>query len=1059
MPVFLSLLVALLLMAIPANSQEANARISGVITDSSKALVPNAGVVAVNKDTNVRFSTKTNGSGVYVLPGLPIGEYRIEVEHIGFKSIVEASIILHTQDALELNFEMAVGSASETVTVNAGATNDSPAVSMTVDREFVESMPLNGRSFQDLIQLAPGTVDAQNGGSSTGYYSIDGQRQDSNNFTVDGVSANLGGLNNAAGVGNYEAGISGSSPAQTVVGTTQSLASVDSLEEFTIQTSGYTAEYGRSPGGQVQLTTRSGTNDLHGTVYDYFRNTALDANTWANGYYDQPQEAEHQNDFGGTFGGPLMLPKLYSGKDRTFYFLSYEGLRLLLPNFEEEYNPTQAIRSWASPNVQPFLNWVPLPNGPDNADGCTIPNSISACDGLFTYGYSYPNNLDNYSVRLDHSAGKRLHAFVRYAYTPSTSAYGAESTSTSVINVRSLTAGITDKFSPSLLNEVRFNYSTDVENSLNGMQSVDGSTPLPRQLVIPSDYEGTYAATVAYVQIPGTSLDVGAYYGGSGTRADQYNLIDSLAWTKGAHSIKFGVDWRRFISNFTSLPFESQIYIGSLTDVQQGNVTELSVSATAPGVPIFDNFSLYAQDHLKIHKRLTFDYGLRWEFDPPPGPSNGKYPVVLTSNNLSTATLAPLGTKPYKTYYDKFAPRFGFAWNATRSEKHPLTVRGAFGIYFDTGQQTIGGAYAGGYPFGAQTPVENEVPLPLTDTELAPPSLNVLLTPPYPNLNELTSTNLTLPYTEQWNFSLDEVLNSQNTFTASYVGNNGEKLLFTSAYLRGILQNAEFPNEILFTSNAAHSTYDALQVQDVGRIVSGIEFVGSFTWAHALDNASNDFSAVVPMWGNSDNDLRRVLNLAVNYQTTAVGASNWMQTLTHGWTLANRFSTQSGNPLLILQRREIVPDGTEERIQPNLVPGIPIYLHGSAAELNGQPAPGNWLLNRAAFACTTNGATSGACPGGATSNGNLGRNFIRTPPFWTLNTSLQRSFPIYERLHLNFRVDAFNVLNHPNLNQIDNGLSDSTFGEATYEGTIGSSNQLYAMGAARSLQLSLKLQF
>ena len=204
---FFALAACTLQLAPVLQGQEANARLSGIITDASKALIAGANVVAVNKDTNVRFPTKSNGSGVYVLPSLPIGEYRIEVEHTGFKSIVEASITLHTQDALELNFEMALGSASETVTVNSGTTNSSPAVSMTVSREFVENMPLNGRSLQDLIQLAPSTVSDGDGG-----YSFNGLRTDSNIYTVDGVSANVGGILNGTSSAAF---LGGAAPMQT----------------------------------------------------------------------------------------------------------------------------------------------------------------------------------------------------------------------------------------------------------------------------------------------------------------------------------------------------------------------------------------------------------------------------------------------------------------------------------------------------------------------------------------------------------------------------------------------------------------------------------------------------------------------------------------------------------------------------------------------------------------------------------------------------------------------------------------------------------------------------
>jgi Carboxypeptidase regulatory-like domain/TonB-dependent Receptor Plug Domain len=251
-------LIVFLCSSFPAFAQTGNATLSGRVTDQSKALVVGARVVVTNVDTNVSRETKTNGDGYYTVGSLPPGPYKVEIDKTGFENIVKPDLILHTQDVLEINFELRIGSSSQTITVtdSANPIDTSPAVSMTVTREFVENMPLNGRSFQDLIQLAPGAVSSTNG-----YYSIDGQRTDANNFMVDGVSANLGGVLNSAG---HDGGASGSTPSQTAMGTTQSLASIDALQEFKIQTSGYTAEYGRNPGGHVSFSTRSGTNDIHG---------------------------------------------------------------------------------------------------------------------------------------------------------------------------------------------------------------------------------------------------------------------------------------------------------------------------------------------------------------------------------------------------------------------------------------------------------------------------------------------------------------------------------------------------------------------------------------------------------------------------------------------------------------------------------------------------------------------------------------------------------------------------------------------------------------------------
>jgi hypothetical protein len=1046
------------------------ATLSGRITDPQGKVVPTAEVQLVNIDTNVGTTTQTNNDGIYVLSAIQPGRYRLTVRKDGFHEILKPEFTLHTQDDLEQNFSLEVGSVAETVTVSAGiseAETTNPAVSMTVTREFVEDMPLNGRSFQDLIQLAPGTVAGTNNGYSSGYYNIDGQRSDGNNFAVDGVSANLGGILNSAGQDN---GLSGSTPSQTALGTTQSLVSIDALQEFKIQTSGYTAEFGRNPGGQVSFTTRSGTNDIHGTLFEYFRNTAFDAKSYEENYYDESKAAEHQNDYGGTVGGPVVIPKLYDGKDKTFFFISYERLRLLTPAFDSSYVPTQAFRNSSSPSVQPYLNSIPLPNpnSPGNADGCTIPDPSTglptACDALYTRSYSNPSNIDNIGVRLDQNIGQRFHFFLRYADT-SSSAVGGEGGSelgSNEINSHSWTAGLTTTITTTLLNDLRFNYTRNGESEFTTQQAVGGSIPLSRDLLIPSAYDGPYASGDFYAFVPGSSLQASSSFSGHGSVLRQFQIVDSLSWTRGSHSLKFGGDWRRLTSTVSGGTYSSVVELRSLGAFQAGIADGgVTISAAAPGAPVFDNLSLFAEDHWRITPRLSIDYGLRWEFNPPPGPSNGYYPAVLTSSDLAIATIAPAGMAPYKTSYDHFAPRFGFAWNAIPSTRHAVTVRGGLGIFYDTGQQTIGAAYYQAYPFFVFGPTLTDVPFPLSNAALAPPSLNVPITPPYPYLNELTSRSLTLPYTEQWNLSVDTALNSRNTLTVSYVGNEGKKLLFSGYYQAGAGYpiNPDFAGGLSLTYNGSSSNYNALQLQDRGRIANGLDLVGSFTWAHALDNASTDYNAFpAPLYGNSDNDLREVLNLAMNYQTPASGSSRWERALTSGWVVANRFSAQSGYPINVYQDQFVpLPNGGYQNYLPDLVSGVPIYLHGSAADVNGQPVPGNWRLNPAAFALVPTDPSTGL----PIRQGTLGRNFVRGPGFYALNTSVQRSFPVYERLHLIFRVDAFNILNHPNLDFPDTTLSDSTFGQLVGGGvrTIGSGNQLYAMGSPRSLQLSLKLQF
>ena len=299
---------------------------------------------------------------------------------MGFKTIIKPDIVINIQDALSVNFTLPVGAAFETMTVEGGASMINTAdasVSTVVDQTYVKDMPLNGRSFQDLILLTPGVVtqspQSYSGLGQTGEFSVNGQRTEENYYTVDGVSANVGA---SSGANQYSlAGASGSVPGATALGTTQALVSVDDLQEFRVNSSTYSAEYGRNPGGQFAFQTKSGTNQWHGTAYDYLRNGYFDAQDWFNDYLGESEPALHQNDFGGTFGGPVEIPDLYQGKDKTFFFVSYEGLRLTAPQAATiNYVPDAALRAAAPTVLQPALDAFPVPNvaranGPE-LEGC-----------------------------------------------------------------------------------------------------------------------------------------------------------------------------------------------------------------------------------------------------------------------------------------------------------------------------------------------------------------------------------------------------------------------------------------------------------------------------------------------------------------------------------------------------------------------------------------------------------------------------------------------------------------------------------------------------------------
>ena len=327
------LVLILLLTVVLAFAQTDGARISGRVTDQTDAVIVGAECNITNIKTNVSITTTTNGDGIYVIPDLRPATYRLTIQKEGFRTVVQPNLQLYVQDAVNENFQLALGSVSETSTV-AGTPllqTDSAAVSTVVDHQFVHNMPLNGRSFQSLIALTPGVVfTSQNLGQ--GQFSVNGQRSNANYFIVDGVSANFG--VKFAGLGQA---IGGAIQALTAQGGTNGLVSVDAMQEFRIQTSSYAAEYGRVPGAQISMVTRSGTNQFHGNVFDYLRNDSFDARN----YFDVPPLPKpplRQNDFGGTLGGPIV-------KGKTFFFFSYEGPRLRLPQTASDEFPTASART------------------------------------------------------------------------------------------------------------------------------------------------------------------------------------------------------------------------------------------------------------------------------------------------------------------------------------------------------------------------------------------------------------------------------------------------------------------------------------------------------------------------------------------------------------------------------------------------------------------------------------------------------------------------------------------------------------------------------------------
>lgn len=483
-------LVTCHLLLVTALGQSATATLSGTVEDQNGALIPGATVTAINAGTALQRETTTGSRGDYAFPLLPPGTYIVRVQAQGFVTVENRNVVLNVSDQKALQIALKAGNISELVQINnePSLINESPAVGTVIDRQFVGNLPLNGRSFQSLIQLTPGVVLTPADRNSAGQFSVNGQRSISNYFTVDGVSANIGVSTDFVQDATRSAnqGLAGALPGLTALGTTSSLVSIDALEEYRLQTSTYSAEFGRQPGGQIALVTRSGTNQFHGTAFDYLRNDALDARDWFN-TEPQPKPPLRQNQFGGTFSGPVILPKLYDGRSRTFLFFSYEALRLLQPaSFGQgTFVPSLRLRNAATAagsSLAPILDAFPLPTGPetlfDDDFDPTTPDVLSG-DAPFIANYSNPSNVDSIGIRIDHRASNRLALFGRYNEAPSESLLRSLNRLTGrTTTPRTLTLGATLSVTSHLNNEFRFNYSKNRGQQVTKLDDFGGAVPV-----------------------------------------------------------------------------------------------------------------------------------------------------------------------------------------------------------------------------------------------------------------------------------------------------------------------------------------------------------------------------------------------------------------------------------------------------------------------------------------------------------------------------------------------------------------------------------------------------
>lgn len=1012
-PVSVLLPIWLIAIVFPLFGQTNTASLSGTVIDPSAAVLVGAEVQVVNVDTNVSQTMRTNHAGLYSFANLAPGRYRISVKAAGFKEFVKSDVILHVGDTVAQSFRMEVGSAAESVTVSAEAllvNTEDATVGTVVEHQVVENMPLNGRSFQGLITLSPGVaaVSVPSGGS-LGQFVVNGQRTDTNYFTLDGVSANAGSPTG----GGLSSNGTGTTPINSATGGFNNMVSVDALQEFRISTSSFAPEFGRSPGGQISLVSRSGTNAFHGDVFDYLRNTVLDANDWFLNAAGKDRGVVQQNDFGGVVGGPIK-------KDKLFFFVSYEGLRLQAPSPSVKKVPTQAARTLAAQAnsggvigyMAQFANAYPLPDG-NPSTPCT---SFATCAANYTASFPGKSVLDATSARVDYSMSSRMTLFGRYSHGPSSlSSDNSVDRTTFDDNTDVYTASWTWALSNSTSNDLRFNFTHSSVITAQIPLHFSGSlgTIFPAGFAQPPSSFLSNPGSMA-IQIRGLPTDGFLLSPAQANNSnDQQNITDTFGWIKGSHRFKFGVDYRELDPAYNQANFNENNTFAQTTTALPGfpsvqNVCPLSAlpagsSATVPGYICglatlsnlqhnfsqhfrYRQYSSFAQDTWKVSSRLNLTYGVRWEVNPAFSWTSGNpgFSIKRSSFNLTNLTgiqINPFGTPAYPTTWGNLSPRVGVAYQLSTDPRWGRVLRAGYGLFYDTGAQ-VGNSLSN--PFngrfnnigaGANLPV---LQYPISAANAAfvtPPAARLTLPVSNGGQDILVDPNFKLPYVHEVNVTIEQQLGGKQSLSAAYVAALGRHLIGDLIFPANSGNPATFaqinpttgvatPDSMAIIGNYSSSSYHSLQGRFQRQFSAGLAAIASYTWSHSIDDSSvnsqlgqvtlptaSALGSGLPLAllrGNSDFDIRHNVALSVVYDIPSPSNGLARAFLGH-WSFDPIYHYQTAVPIDILTGSTGAIGGTSYAQRPNLIPGVPIYVYGSnCAALNGgQGCPGGMALNTA----------------------------------------------------------------------------------------------------------------
>jgi Carboxypeptidase regulatory-like domain/TonB dependent receptor len=1061
-------LCAVLLHAPGASAQTHRGSVRGTVYDPNRAVIPGAEITLSNRDTNETRVVVSDADGQYALSSLPPGRYLLGVKATGFERLPQL-FDLQVNQELRVDVRMdvaAVGvSIDGVVLAPPDMKKDSASLGAVIENRQVEGLPLDGRNFYELSLLVPGAAPPAPGsaGSVRGdfAFSVNGAREDSNNFLLDGVY-NVDPKLNTFGV----------------------RPPVDAIREFETLTSTYDASFGRSGGAQVNVVLKSGTNEFHGSLYEFHRNGRLDARNFF-APAGEPAPKYIRNQFGFSVGGPLH-------EDRTFFFADYEGTRSRegltrvanVPTLAERAGDfSQSFDFFGRPVFvrDPFrvnpVTFQPLPCNAQDQTGCFPGNRIpldrqSAVGRAIAALYPAPNRAtpfanfvssptqrdrnDSFDARVDHILNANSALAFRYSFGdralfepfagPTFAAVPGYGNDVSR-RAQNAMAGWTHVRGTAFVNDARVAFNRVASSVLqeNRAASVNRRVGLPDLSPNPRDNG------LSFITVTGFSPLGDEFNNPQNSVTNTYQFLDTATYTRGSHLFKFGADLRavqqnafRDVQSRGLLQFTPFAFTGnSLGDLLLGFPTVTGGARVDNAQHLrSESYHFFLNDQIRLTPRLTLSAGLRYEYNSPSVDAEDRANVYDTA----TGTLVAVGTNGvprsgFRPDRNNFAPRVGLAW--TVGDSGETVVRAGYGVYYDQAPLAPGEALyfnrpyfdfnlffplpQFGFPLTVENPFPANFPFPLPDSALA------------------IQRDLRTPYMQHWNANVQRQLGLSSVLEVAYVGSKGTKLLSARdinqpqpSVLPPNLPFVPRPNpffdDVNLIESRASSSYHSLQARFQQRLSRGLALLGSYTWSKSIDDASNFFtSAGDPNFPQNSYDLRaeRALSnfdvrhrLSVSYsydlpfgRGRAFAHDNgFLTTLLTGWQTFGIITAQTGRPFTVALIQELDNSGTGRS---SLGFGANDRPNVTGNPNDGPRTPEQWF-DTSAFSFPAPGTF-----------GNAGRNILTGPGYHNVNASLVKNTSLAEGVSLQLRAEVFNLFNHPNLSLPDNFLGSPTFGRVT----------------------------